>query len=88
MSAKLTVAVLMGGKSSEHKISLMSGIEVAKNLDREKYLVKPMTISKDGKSFQLKGKNYTFSQLSTVNCSLLLCTVRSEKTVRFRDFWS
>src|SRR3989344_3388953 len=70
MSAKLTVAVLMGGKSSEHKISLMSGIEVAKNLDREKYLVKPMTISKDGKSFQLKGKNYNFSQLSTVNCQL------------------
>jgi len=34
---KLRIAVLMGGKSSEREVSLMSGKEVVKNLDKEKY---------------------------------------------------
>jgi D-alanine-D-alanine ligase len=36
---KLRVAVLMGGISSEREVSLMSGAEVLKNLDRDKYEV-------------------------------------------------
>lgn len=34
---KLKVAVLMGGKSSEREVSLMSGREVIKNLDKDKF---------------------------------------------------
>lgn len=45
---KLKVAVLMGGNSSEHEISLLSGKEVIKNLDRNKYQVFPILISKSG----------------------------------------
>jgi D-alanine-D-alanine ligase len=37
--AKLRVGVLMGGISSEREVSLMSGAEVLKNLDRDKYEV-------------------------------------------------
>lgn len=45
---KLKVAVLMGGKSSEHDISILSGKEVIKNLDRNKYLPIPVIVSKKG----------------------------------------
>lgn len=38
----------MGGKSSEHKISLISGREVANNLDIKKYKVSGITIPKEG----------------------------------------
>ena len=53
---KLNVAVLMGGKSAEHEISLSSGREVVKNLDSKKYNVLPIVISKDGISWQINDK--------------------------------
>ena len=34
---KVSLAVLFGGKSSEHEVSLMSAASVLENLDREKY---------------------------------------------------
>ena len=43
----------MGGKSSEHEISLMSGKEVVKNLDRKKYNVFPINISPGGRNWQV-----------------------------------
>ena len=46
----------MGGKSSEHEISLMSGREVVKNLNRKKYNVFPINISPDGRNWQVGGK--------------------------------
>lgn len=50
---KIRVAVLMGGKTPEHEISIISGTEVVKNLDRNKYEVMPVVISKSGKRWQL-----------------------------------
>lgn len=48
MNKKLKIAVLMGGVSTEHEISLISGREVIKNLDKKKYKVVPVIISKNG----------------------------------------
>jgi D-alanine-D-alanine ligase len=42
------VAVLMGGRSSEHEVSLVSGASVAKALDPERYEVAPIIISRRG----------------------------------------
>jgi len=56
---KKSVAVLIGGNSPEHDISLMSGQEVIKNLNPTKYKVIPITISRDGKRWQIGDKkNY------------------------------
>lgn len=48
MKNKIKIAVLMGGKSSEHEISILSGNEVVKNLDKNKYDIIPILISKTG----------------------------------------
>ena len=45
---KLTVAVLMGGRATEHDISLKSGTMVVGALDRAKYDVVPVQIRRDG----------------------------------------
>ncbi|MFH1162303.1 MAG: D-alanine--D-alanine ligase [Candidatus Jorgensenbacteria bacterium] len=45
---KTRVAVLMGGPSSEHEVSLRSGRQVAKTLDRDRYEVREVVISKKG----------------------------------------
>ncbi len=46
---KLRIAVLMGGPSAEHEVSLKSGAMVLKNLDPKKYVATPLVIGKDGK---------------------------------------
>ncbi|GAB4337047.1 MAG: D-alanine--D-alanine ligase [Candidatus Abyssubacteria bacterium] len=45
---KLNVAVLMGGRTAEHEISVASGKMVVQNLDLEKYNIKPVTITREG----------------------------------------
>lgn len=57
------VAVLMGGKTPEHEISLISGCEVVKNLPTSKYQVSPVVISRDGREWRLVDKR-SFLQLA------------------------
>jgi len=45
---KIKIAVLMGGRSIEHEISILSGQQVVLNLDPNKYEVLPIIISKSG----------------------------------------
>jgi len=45
---KLKVAVLYGGQSGEHEVSLMSAESVMAHLDRQKYNLTPVLISRQG----------------------------------------
>ncbi len=45
---KVRVAVLMGGPSSEHEVSLQTGEQILQNLDKKKFRVLPVKITKDG----------------------------------------
>lgn len=45
---KIRVGVLFGGRSGEHEVSLLSAASVLKGLDRKKYEVVPIGITKDG----------------------------------------
>ena len=45
---KLTVGVLFGGKSAEHEVSCVSAYSVLSNIDRDRYEVKMVGITKDG----------------------------------------
>jgi D-alanine-D-alanine ligase len=74
---KLRVAVVYGGRSSEHEVSCRSAAAILRNLDKSKYDIVPMGITKEGewlandystlleldpKSMHVKTKN---SQLTT-----------------------
>jgi len=56
----------MGGNSSEYEISLMSGREVIKNLNPNKYNIFPVNINRDGKNWQI-GKSATLSYHSSTD---------------------
>lgn len=45
---KLRVGVLFGGKSGEHEVSLLSAASILKAMDRKKYEVVPLGITKQG----------------------------------------
>lgn len=44
----MKLAVIFGGTSTEHDVSVVSGTSVLKNLDKEKYEILPLYIDKDG----------------------------------------
>ena len=50
---KLRVAVLAGGKSAEHQVSIATASEVLSHLNHQKYEAFPVYISKDGFSWQI-----------------------------------
>lgn len=45
------VAIIYGGKSSEHEVSLVSATSVVRNIDRSKFNIKLIGITKEGKWF-------------------------------------
>jgi len=49
MSKKLRVGVLFGGRSGEHEVSLLSAASVLKAIDRRKFDVVPIGITKEGR---------------------------------------
>jgi D-alanine-D-alanine ligase-like ATP-grasp enzyme len=46
---KINLAVIFGGKSNEHEISLKSANEVINNLNKDKYNIIPIAIAKSGR---------------------------------------
>ena len=60
MVSKLKIGILFGGRSAEHEVSLVSATSVIKALDKSKYDVVPIGITKEGR------------WLSTVNAVQLL----------------
>jgi D-alanine-D-alanine ligase len=49
MKRKIRVGVIFGGRSSEHEVSLVSATSVIQALDKDKYEVVPVGITKEGK---------------------------------------
>ena len=49
---KEKIAVIFGGMSTEHGVSIVSGTSVLKNLNKEKYDIFPIYIDKDGDWFK------------------------------------
>ena len=60
---KLSVCILFGGVSSEHEVSLRSAESVLNHIDKDKYNIFPVGITKDGDWIRYGGTDY--SQLPT-----------------------
>lgn len=54
MRERLKVAVVFGGRSPEHEVSVASALSVMQALDPERYEVVPIKISKEGRWFSLE----------------------------------
>lgn len=60
------IGVLFGGKSTEHKISIVSGTSVIVNLDKNKYKIYPIYISEEG-LFYKYNKDVSDIKVLTIN---------------------
>ena len=43
------VGVIFGGRSVEHEVSVITGMQIIENMDKSKYEVVPIYITKEGK---------------------------------------
>ena len=48
----MKVAVIFGGMSTEHDVSIVSGISIIKNLNQNKYEIYPIYIDENGNWFK------------------------------------
>lgn len=62
---KLNLCVLFGGISPEHEVSLRSAESVLNQLDKEKYNIFPVGITKDGDWFLFGGTDYSMLPAGT-----------------------
>lgn len=49
VNKKVRVAVFFGGKSPEHEVSIITGIQAIEHFDKEKFDILPVYVAKDGK---------------------------------------
>jgi D-alanine-D-alanine ligase len=67
---KIRVGILFGGRSGEHEVSLLSAASVLNAIDRQKYEVVPIGITKDGR------------WLTAVDAQNLLAGKKADESVR------
>ena len=87
---KLSVCVLFGGVSSEHEVSLRSAESVLNRLDKDKYHIFPVGITKDGDWILFGGKDYGMLPAGTwQNCEenrrAALSPVRGQGLLSFEN---
>ena len=51
------IGVIFGGISTEHDVSIVSGTSVIKNLNKNKYEITPIYISKEGEWYKFTEKD-------------------------------
>ena len=56
MIKMLKLAVLFGGKSTEHNISIVSGTNVIASLNKDKYEIYPIYIDREGTFYKYTKK--------------------------------
>ena len=49
MKKKLRIGILFGGRSGEHEVSLLSAASILKAIDKTKYEIVPIGITKQGR---------------------------------------
>ena len=72
---KKNVAVIFGGKSVEHDISIITGVQTLNSLDKNKYNIYPIYIAKNGNWYT----SNDFFNIKTFTNSQFLCNKSIQK---------
>lgn len=66
-SSKINIALIYGGRSAEHEVSILSTRSIYNNLDKSKYNIFPIAISKTGRWFETeKSLEYLNSETNSI----------------------
>ena len=73
MREKIRVGLVFGGRSGEHEVSLMSAQGIMAALDREKYEVVPIGITKEGRWLNDICQGFLLIKLAITSAGLPNC---------------
>lgn len=76
---KISVAVLFGGCSSEHDISLISASTIINNLNMDKYIVHLIGITKDGEFFKYNGDTENIKNGTWIEKDIQKCIISPDR---------
>ena len=65
--SKINLGVVFGGTSTEHDVSIVSGTSIIRNLDKAKYNIYPIYISKEGEWFEYINDNKIYKVGDEIN---------------------
>ena len=87
---KISVCILFGGVSPEHKVSLRSAESVLNNIDKEKYDILPVGITMEGQWILFGGSDYSMLPAGTWmthpdNCSAAISPMKGQGLLCFTD---
>ena len=87
---KLNVCVLFGGVSPEHAVSLRSAESVLNHIDKDKYVVYPVGITREGQWLLFNNEDYSKLpggewEKDSGNCPALISPVRGQGLVLTRN---
>ena len=85
---KIQLSGLFGGKSTEHEISIISAVQAMLAINRDKYDVIPLYITKDNRFYTgealLTIENYKDIPALLRKWRFRLCTAQTPRTARWR----
>lgn len=81
---KINLAVIFGGKSTEHDVSIISALQAIENLDKEKYEIIPIFIDKSGdfyyhKTLLFDSKNFRNEKSLVKSCDKISFVKNADK---------
>lgn len=96
IESKKNVLVIFGGKSVEHDVSIITGIQTINNLNKQKYNIFPIYINKDGLFLYSSDfssiKPFVENKITTKNSFLVnfsidgfLCIKKGKKYKKFKE---
>ena len=84
---KIRVAVLMGGPSSEHGVSLRTGQKIIQTLDQHKYLIQPVVVTKAREWLLPPLKNFLSPATKNTDTSTSLVPQKENLALRAIKTW-
>ncbi len=85
---KARIAVIFGGCSSEHEVSLQSATAVLENMDTEKYEVIPIGITREGDWYLYTGPIQNIAGSAWEEDKADLCPVSVSQSRTAKGFWA
>lgn len=87
MEKRIEIAVIFGGNSTEYEVSLQSAGSVLEHLDREKYEVYPVGITREGDWYHYQGEYSRISDNSWWQQKAQLTPVAVSQSRSVKGFW-
>ena len=77
--SKINVALIFGGKSGEHEVSLLSTASICKHINRDKYNVFTIGITKEGRWMFYDGNEENIKDVIHCHTRLRFSLIDSDK---------